>query len=459
MAKIPHLPRLPIIGNLHQLLGVDTVGKLLNISGKFHPISEIKIFNRRVTVITSVDLAKEVMDDDKFDKFINKPIEYLRRASGDGLFTAWTHEPNWEKAHNILLPGFAHKAIENYIPIMQKTIDQLLERWTIKEGQYIDVADDMTKLTFETIGLCGFDYSFDSFTSEKQHPFIEAMLFAFTEAVLLARTPPILHPFRFSRNRQFKKHVSYMNDMLAEIIRKRRAAPESEVQKTDFLQLMLHSKDGNSGEALSDENIRFQIVTFLVAGHETTGSTLAFAIYNLLKYPEQLAKAYEETDRILGFDKKREITQADFKELKFLRQVLMDTLRLYPPLLGLARYTPVDRAIGKERYPIKANKTIYLMTYYLHRDKKHWGENPDLFNPDNFSPEAIVKRDRDAFKAFGTSQRSCIGQHFAMLEATLALAKILQHFKMKLEDGYEIQFLESPAMKPKNLKVAFSLRN
>jgi cytochrome P450/NADPH-cytochrome P450 reductase len=458
MTKIPHLPRIPIVGNLHQIAGKDIIGRLLTAIGGFYPISELKVFNRKIVVITSVDLAKEVMDDSKYDKFIDLPFEYLRKAAGDGLFTAWTHEPNWKKAHNILLPGFAHKAIEGYIPIMQRTIDQLIERWAAKEGQQIDVAEDMTKLTFETIGLCGFDYSFDSFTSETRHPFIEAMLFTFNEAIQLARTPPILQPLRVVRNRKFKNYISYMNNLLDDIIRRRREDTDSQKGKIDFLQLMLHAIDKESGEALDDENIRYQIVTFLVAGHETTGSTLAFSIYNLLKNPEHLAAAYEEVDRVLGFDRNRAISQADFRELKFLRQVLMETLRLYPPLIGLTRYSQVDTTIGAEQYPIEADQSIFMMIYFMHRDKKHWGENPEAFNPENFSPEAVVKRDRDAFKSFGHGQRTCIGQHFAMLESTLALAKILQHFRMKLQDGYELQFLESPAMKPKNLKVAFTKR-
>lgn len=458
VTKIPHLPRLPIIGNLHQIAGKNILGRLNAAIGGFYPITELKVFDRRVVCITSVDLAKEVMDETRFDKYIDLPFEYLRRAAGDGLFTAWTEEPNWKKAHNILLPGFAHKAIEGYIPIMQKTIDQLIDKWTKQQGSFFDVAEDMTKLTFETIGLCGFDYSFDSFTATTQHPFIEAMLFTFNEAILLARTPPMLHPLRITRNRKAKNYINYMNNLLDDIIQKRRAEPELHKDKIDFLQLMLHSTDKETGEMLSDENIRYQIVTFLVAGHETTGSTLAFAIYNLLKYPEYLAEAYREVDAVLGTDKNRPISQHDFRELKFLRQVLFETLRLYPPLIGLARYSPIDTTIGEENYPIKANQSVFLLTYFMHRDKKHWGDKPKEFNPAHFSPEAVASRDRDAFKAFGHGQRVCIGQHFAMLEATLALAKILQNFNLRLKDGYELQFLESPAMKPKDLQVQISLR-
>jgi cytochrome P450/NADPH-cytochrome P450 reductase len=458
MTKIPHLNRIPFIGNLHQLAGKDILGKMIGTIEGFYPVTELKILNRKIICITSVDLAKEVMDDEKFDKYIDLPLEYLRRAAGDGLFTAWTYEKNWKKAHEILLPGFAHKAIEGYIPLMQQTLDQLVDNWSKKTGSYFDLAEDMTKLTFETIGLCGFDYSFNSFTSEERHPFIEAMLFIFKEAIWLARTPPLLHPLRFGKDKKFKECVQYMNNILDDIIRRRKEDKDSQLNKIDFLQLMLHATDKESGQPLNDENIRYQIVTFLVAGHETTGSTIAFAFYNLLKNPEYLSLAYEEVDRVLGSDKNKILDQYDFKELKFIRQVLFETLRLYPPLIGFSRYSPVDTFIGEEKYPVEANQSIYVMPYFMHRDKKHWGENPELFNPTHFSPEAILKRDKEAFKAFGHGNRACIGQHFAMMEATLAIAKILQNFELSLREGYQIQFLESPAMKPKNLEIKVQLR-
>lgn len=458
MAKtIPHLSRLPIIGNLHQLVGKDIVGRLLNATKDFRPVSELVVFGFRILVINDVDVAKDVLNDEDYDKFINIPTRYLRKAAGDGLFTAWTEEPNWQKAHNILLPGFAHKAIQSYIPIMQATIDQLIDKWKRKKGAAIDLAEDMTRLTFETIGLCGFDYSFDSFNGEEQHPFVEAMLFTFNEAITLARTPPFLHPLRVRANQKFEKYLDYMNNLLDEIIKKRRANMDEHQDKIDFLQLMLHSKDKETGEKLTDENIRNQIVTFLVAGHETTGSLLAFAIYNLLKHPDRLKRAYTEVDQVLGKDVEREISQKDFRDLKYLRQVLMESLRMYPPVPALTRYTHEDREIG-EGYPVRAKQSIMLMTYHLHRDEKHWGPDPDSFDPERFSAEAVAARDRDAFLAFGFGQRSCIGRHFAMLEATLALAKILQQFELELEDGYELEFLESPAMKPKGMKVSVKER-
>ena len=451
--KVPHLPRMPIIGNLHQIAGKDILGRFIEACQGFYPVTELDVLGRKLLMITSVDLAKEVFDETHYDKFIDQPLFYIRKMAGDGLFTAWTDEPNWGKAHNILLPGFANKAIAGYIPLMQKTIDELIDKWK-KQPNNIDVGEDMTRLTFETIGLCGFDFSFESFKSETRHPFVEAMLFTFTEAIQLSRTLPFMKPFRFKRNKQFKDYIEYMNNVLDDIIRKRRAEPEKYTDKIDFLQLMLHATDKETGEGLSDENIRYQIVTFLIAGHETTGGLLSFAIYNLLNHPEALKLAYQEVDEVLGTDKTKEISQADFKNLKYLRQVLMESLRLFPPVLAFTRYSKEDRMIGEEGYPVKANQCIFIFSYYLHRDKKHWGENPEAFDPGHFTAEAIANRDRDAFKAFGHGQRVCMGQHFAMLEATLALAKILQNFEMTLNAGYKMELVESLTMKPKGMKIS-----
>lgn len=458
--KIPHAPRRPIIGNLHQISGEDIMQKLIDYADPMHPISELKILHFKMLFITRLDLAKEVMDDEYFHKFLDEPVMQLRHLAGDGLFTSWTHESNWKKAHNILIPAFAHKAISNYATTMGEIINELITSWQkLPKGTWINLADAMTDLTFETIGLCGFDYKFNMLNKNKeQHPFIEAMLFSLNEVVWRARTPAFLRPLRFKSNRLFKKHVDYMNNVIDNIIEQRRKEGTADEHKTDLLQLMLSAKDPETGELLSNENIRYQILTFLIAGHETTSSTLAFAFYNLLKHPEYLAKAYEEVDRVLGRDLDQPVSSDTFMELEFIRKVLMETLRLYPPVPLINVASKKDTTIGKAEYPIKANKSIYIFTYHLHRDKKHWGEKAEEFNPHNFDRSAIAKRDRDAFKAFGNGQRSCIGQHFALLEAALAMAKILQHFELSMRPDYVLKFFPSPALKPDNLEIQIKPR-
>ena len=455
--KIPHPPRKLVTGNLHQMNGGKIMDRLIAVTKDFRPILELKVLNIQLYVINDVDLAKEVYDDHFYDKFIDKPVEHLRSVAGDGLFTAYTEEENWTKAHRILTLAFGHEAIANYVPMMLDNVQKLLDRWA-KNGINIDVCEDMTRLTFEVIGVCGFDYSFGCFDNEEQHPFVEAMVFAIEECVRRARTAPFLLPLRFKKNKLFNQYVDYMNDLLDNVIQKRRSNPQDYSDKIDLLNLMLQSTDKLSGTGLTDENIRHQIVTFMVAGHETTSALLSFALYSLTENKTILKRAYAEVDAFFANDSERIISHEDFMQFEYLRQILMETLRLYPPLALFTRYAKEDRFIGKEKYPIKANTAIIMMAYHLHRDPKHWGPTPETFDPEHFSKEAFRKRDRDAFKAFGHGLRSCIGQHFAMLEAVVTLAKILQNFEFTYSGPYNLSYAESVTLRPENFKLDFKRR-
>ena len=456
---IPHPPRLPFIGNLHQLAGENILQKFIDIANYHEEIVELKVLGFKLVFVNSVELAKELMDETRFQKYLDIPIQNMRKIAGDALFTAWTHEPNWQKAHNILMPGFAHQAILSYIPIMQGVINQLLDFWAAKgDGAYVDVQSDMTRLTFDVIGLCGFDYSFNCFGKEEQHPFIDAMLFSLDDAIRQARVPSLLKPLCFKRNSKFKESIEYMNDLIDKIIQKRRANPEQYTDKTDFLQLMLHSTDKDTGEKLSDENIRQQIITFLIAGHETTSGLLSFALLELVRHPDYLEKARTEALDVLGEDLSQTPRLTDIRQLRFINQVLHETLRLYPPVISFAVATDKPTTIGKQNYVVEPKTALWVFSYNIHRDKKHWGENPEDFNPDNFAPKNILQRDKAAFKAFGNGKRSCIGQHFALMEASLALAMILRRFDLEINDDYQLAFDTTITMRPADLKIKLTER-
>lgn len=458
---LPHPPRKFLIGNLPQIAGKDTMNKMIQLGYDYDdPLLEIKVLHIKLLFIHDFALAKEMLqDDEKFPKFIDVPVEHLRDIAGDGLFTAHSHEPNWQKAHNILTPGFAMKSIRGYVPAMKKICDQLLEQWDkVPEGEYINLAEDMTKLTFETIGVCGFDYSFGCFENEQPHDFIPAMLFALDEAVARARTIPFLIPFRFKQNKLYKEYLTYTDNLIDNIIRKRKEDAAANTAKYDLLSLMLNAKDKASGDKLTDENIRFQIYTFLVAGHETTSGLLSFVFYELINNPAWLEKVYEEIDGVWGASADYTATHRDLPKFKIIKQVLLETLRLYPPVPIINVAPTKATTIGAAEYPVAAKQSCLIWTYHVHRDKKVWGENAEQFNPTNFTTENIAKRDPYAFKAFGNGKRACIGRQFAITEATLAVATILHRFKMHIDPDYKFELDETITLRPKNFRVRLEKR-
>lgn len=461
ITPLPHPPRKFIVGNLPQIAGKDTMTKMIQLGYDYpFPLLELKVLNIELIFVFSHRLAKELLSqDEKFPKHIDVPVEHLREITGDGLFTAYDNEPNWHKAHNILTPGFAQRSIRGYVPAMKKICDELLDCWAeVPEGDYLNLSAEMTKLTFETIGVCGFDYRFGCFESEQPHDFIPAMLFALEEAITRARMPPFLLPLRFKANALQKKYLAYTDNLIDSIIKKRKENPVGNSSKFDLLSLMLNAKDKATNSKLSDENIRYQIYTFLVAGHETTSGLLSFTFYLLLKNPDWLAKVYEEIDGVWGADDAYNVSHRDLPKFRIIKQVLLETLRLYPsvPMINVAATEATT--IGEENYPIAAHKSCLIWTYHLHRDPAVWGENAEEFNPDHFLPENIAKRDPYAFRAFGNGKRACIGRQFAMTEATLAVATILQRYQLEIDPTYKMELDETITLRPKSIHVRLKKR-
>lgn len=179
--------------------------------------------------------------------------------------------------------------MKGYHSMMLDIATQLIQKWSrLNPNEEIDVADDMTRLTLDTIGLCGFNYRFNSFYRDSQHPFITSMLRALKEAMNQSKRLGLQDKMMVKTKLQFQKDIEVMNSLVDRMIAERKANPDENIK--DLLSLMLYAKDPVTGETLDDENIRYQIITFLIAGHETTSGLLSFAIYCLLTHPEKLKK-------------------------------------------------------------------------------------------------------------------------------------------------------------------------
>ena len=453
---IPQPPGYPVLGNLFDLRGADTaIQALMKLAGQYGPIFQLRVGPTTMIVVSGFDLADELCDDTRFDKMLGRGQINARAVVGDGLFTSWTHEPNWRKAHNILLPNFGMRAIRNYFPMMTDIAMQLVQKWErLNPEQDIDVPADMTRLTLDTIGLCGFDYRFNSFYSEEPHPFVASMIRCLDLSMQKQTRLPIGDRLRVREHRQFQEDTTYMNSLVDEIISERKASGD---ETQDLLGSMLTGVDKETGEHLSDINIRYQIITFLIAGHETTSGLLSFALYYLLNNPEVLAKAYEEVDRVLGDDTSSPPTNVQVNHLRYVSQILKESLRLWPTAPGFTRH-PYEPTVLGGKYQIDKQNSLLVLTPMLHRDPKIWGDNPDAFDPDRFTPEAEQERPANAYKPFGTGQRACIGRQFAMLEATLVLGMILQRFELVDHTDYELKIKQTLTIKPADFHIKVRAR-
>src|SRR5580698_5639403 len=452
LSPIPHPPKKPVVGNMLSLDAKAPVQDLVRLTKELGPIFWLDMMGSPVVIVSGHDLIEELSDEKRFDKAVRGPLRRVRAVGGDGLFTADTNEPNWSKAHNILMQPFGNRAMQSYHPSMVDIADQLVKKWERLNGdEEIDVVHDMTALTLDTIGLCGFDYRFNSFYRRDYHPFVESLVRSL-ETIMMIRGLPMENLWMKKRRRDLAGDVAFMNKMVDEIVAERRKNAEDAADKKDMLGAMMTGVDRATGEQLDDVNIRYQINTFLIAGHETTSGLLSCAIYALLKHPDVLKKAYEEVDRVLGPDIEAKPTYQQVTQLTYITQILKEALRLWPPAPAYGISPLQDETIGG-KYKLKKNTFITVLVLALHRDPSVWGPNPDAFDPENFSREAEAARPVNAWKPFGNGQRACIGRGFAMHESALALGMILQRFRLIDHTRYQMALKETLTIKPDGFRI------
>jgi cytochrome P450 / NADPH-cytochrome P450 reductase len=455
---IPQPPGYPVLGNLFDIRGADTpIQALMKLARQYGPIFRLRVGPRNLVVVSGFDLVDEICDDERFDKMLGAGLINARSVAGDGLFTSWTQEPNWKKAHDILLPSFSMRAIKDYYPMMTDIAMQLVEKWDrLNPDEEIDVPADMTRLTLDTIGLCGFYYRFNSFYREEPHPFVASMVRCLDLSMQKQARLPIGQRLRVREHRQFQEDTTYMNSLVDKIIAERREGADGE-QSKDLLNAMLTGVDRETGERLDDVNIRYQIITFLIAGHETTSGLLSFALYFLLNNREALDRAHEEVDRVLGDERSVAPTYAQVRELRYVSQVLKESLRLWPTAPAFTRHAYEPTVLGG-KYQIDKQTSLTVLTPMLHRDPKVWGVDAEKFYPERFAPEAERAIPANGFKPFGTGQRACIGRQFAMLEATLVLGMILQRFDLIDHTNYELKIRQTLTIKPADFRIKVRAR-
>ena len=456
MAKIPQPKSKMIVKNLLEIDIQNPMQSLTKLAEEFGGIYRLEVPSSSFIVVSDPDLAKELCDEKRFHKEIYETLDKLRDLGGDGLATAHNYEPNWAKAHRILTPAFGPLSIRNMFDNMYDVAEQMILKWERLGDDYeIDTVDFFTKLTLDIIALCAFNYRFNSFYQKEMHPFVDAMTGVIKEITFYVKRLPIQNKLMIKTKNRYKAQLRYLNVVSQKIIDQRNSLAK-EQWPNDLLSLMLNGKDPLTGEGLSDKNITYQMVTFLLAGHETTSGLLSFAIHELLNNPPILQKAYQVVDEVLGNSKP---TVQHLSKLTYLEQILKETLRLFPlaPALSLKPYE--DTTIGG-KYQISKDDNFLLLLPTLHRSTSVWGEDADKFCPERFSDEKISDIPSYAYRPFGNGQRSCIGRPFAMQESVLVLAMILQRFELhKFDQDYKLSIKESITLKPNNFMIKVKPRS
>ncbi len=452
-AVVPH-PRLrvPVLGDILTLRPRHPVRSNLRATQALGPVFERRFLGNSMVFVSDPDLVAELCDDTRFAKQLPPPLVTLRGLGGDALFTAYNEEPNWARAHQLLQPAFTQAAMRGYHDTMTAVADELVRYWAAA-ARPVDVSADMTKLTLETIGRTGFGFSFDSFSRARPHPFVGTMIGALAHAQLRTFLAPKgtewLWRWADRRNRQ---RVNYLHSVVDEVIRQRRRTGHTGAE--DLLERMLRAQRTADPNRVDDANIRLQVITFLIAGHETTSGALSFALYYLAANPQVGARARAEVASVWGSGVP---SFEQVAKLRYVRRVLDETLRMWPTAPGFARAARADTVLG-DRYPLRAGDGMLVFTPALHRDPAVWGPDADRFDPEHFAADRVHGRSAHAYKPFGTGERACIGRQFAIHEAVLVLGTLLREFDFATEADYTLRVQERLTLMPEGFRLHLSRR-
>ncbi|MFG3155953.1 cytochrome P450 [Streptomyces sp. NPDC048219] len=454
--RIPHPPyRLPLLGDVVGASRSTPMQDSLRYARRLGPIFRRRAFGKEFVFVWGARLAADLADESRFGKHVGLGVANLRPVAGDGLFTAYSHEPNWQLAHDVLAPGFSREAMAGYHVMMLDVAGRLTAHWDRAEaaGRTVDVPGDMTKLTLETIARTGFGHDFGSFERPRLHPFVTAMVGTLGYAQRLNTVPAPLAPWLLrGASRRNAADIAYLNRTVDDLVRARRAAGGGD---GDLLDRMLETAHPDTGERLSAENVRRQVITFLVAGHETTSGALSFALHHLARHPDVAERARAEVDRVWGGTEAPGYEQV--ARLRYVRRVLDESLRLWPTAPAFAREALRDTVLDGT-YPMRRGAWALVLTGMLHRDPDVWGPDAERFDPDRFDAKAVRSRAPHTFKPFGTGARACIGRQFALHEATLVLGLLLRRYELRPEPDYRLRVTERLTLMPEGLRLRLDRR-
>ncbi|ELR05538.1 hypothetical protein VC83_09239 [Pseudogymnoascus destructans] len=458
--SIPGPPPLPIVGNAHNLDLVNSFTTFRNLADTYGPIFKLTIGGFEKIFITTHALMDEVCDEKRFTKLVSGSLAQIRNGVKDGLFTAHPGEHNWEIAHRVLLPAFGPISIRSMYDEMHDIASQLVIKWArFGSNEKIHVTDDFTKLTLDSIALCAMGTRFNSFYHEEMHPFVNAMVGFLAESGARANRPAVMQYFMRSAQQKYDADIALLKKVAGEVVAERRAHPSD---KKDLLNAMLKGKDVKTGEEMTEESILNNMITFLIAGHETTSGLLSFLFYNLIKHPSAYQAAQRQVDEVVG---RGPITVDHMSKFPYIEACMRETLRLTPSAIAYqmqARPESTEDPIclGGGKYEIKKGQGIICVIPQVQRDPAVYGDDADFFKPERMLGDAFAKLPRNAWKPFGNGVRGCIGRPFAWQETILTTVMLLQHFNFRFDDAsYQLQIKQTLTIKPKDFFMRATLRH
>ncbi|MBV9457832.1 MAG: cytochrome P450 [Bradyrhizobium sp.] len=405
------------------------------------PISRVGLPIGQVFVLNEPAAIRQVLVDNSANYRKDRlQRRVLSAGLADGLLSA--EDKRWEIQRRTLAPLFSARTVRSLAKDMRFAVDRLSQRWlSMGRGTTVDVAAEITLLTLDVLALTIFSDGLPSDPDEFRLSMTEYFRAAGRIGLLDLIGAPDYIP-RPGRSR-IESTLQYFENIIDGLIDTRRKAIESNAAcRDDLLTLLLRALDPATGQPMTLAEVRSNILTFLSAGHETTANTLAWSLFLLSQSDEWRRRVRDEAEREL-----RGPEDGLVDRLVVTKAVIDEALRLYPPIAALSRSAKGPDRLGEHN--VKAGSLIVIAPYVLHRHQQLWHQ-PDVFDPTRFMGDARRQVGRFAYLPFGVGPRICIGASFALQEATIALACLVQRFEFQLEDESQVWPLMSVTVRPAN---------
>ncbi|HYO64428.1 MAG TPA: cytochrome P450 [Pyrinomonadaceae bacterium] len=414
----------------------DPLGFLARMARDYGDVSQVKVGPQRLFLVNHPDLVRDVFVT-RHDSFVKgRALQRSKRLLGEGLLTS-------EGAHHLrqrrlAQPAFHRQRVAAYARVMADYAERASSRW--RDGETLDIADEMTKLTLAVVGKTLFDADVEGDAGEVGEAMNDVMslfgLLLMPYSEYLDKLPVKLAPVR-----RFERARARLDSVIYRIINERRQSGED---RGDLLSMLLLAQDEEGDRrGMTDEQVRDEAMTIFLAGHETTANALDWTWYALAGQPEVEARLHAELDAVL--EGGRPPRFEDFARLSYTEMVVAETMRLYPPAWAVGRLAVREVEIGG--YLIPKGSLVLLSQFVMHRDERYYPD-PLRFDPERWTPEAKAARPAFSYFPFGGGVRRCIGESFAWTEAVLIVAALARRWRMRLVAGRRVELRPRITLRP-----------
>jgi cytochrome P450 len=402
------------------------------VAREYGDIAGMRVLNFRTIFVNHPSIIEEVLVSNARKYSKGRVLRANRHVFGDGLLTS--EGEFWLRQRRLAQPAFHRARIASYAATMVEYTQRMLDGW--RGGEERDAHQEMMRLTLQIVGKTLFDADVESDAQEVGKS-LELLL---EIGANFRRTIFVPHWLPTATNLRVKREVAQIEKILYRIIGERRASGRD---AGDLLSMLLSAQD-EDGSHMTDRQLRDETITLFLAGHETTASTLSWTWWLLAQNPAVEAKLHAELDAVLG---DRAPSLEDLPSLAYVGHVITESLRLYPAAWVIARLVVEDHEIAG--YPVTKGMGVAMAQWVVHRDPR-WYDAPEEFRPERWQDDLLKRLPRFAYFPFGGGPRQCIGNTFALMEATLILATIARKFRLRLVANHQVVPLASITLRPRH---------